>query len=55
MMKMKVLTPRMYKEIEIKSSDLAMAVKQMEAAVKACGCTPLYYEICAKYEEESED
>lgn len=53
-MKVKMLMPKMHKEIEIKSPDLAMAVKQMEAAVKACGCTPLYYKICAKY-EESED
>ena len=53
-MKMKMLTPKMYKEIEVKSPDLMEAVKQVQAAVKVCGCTPLYYEICAKYEEESE-
>lgn len=54
-MKVKMLMPKANKEIEIKSPDLMEAVKQMQAALKVCGCQPLYFEICAKYDEESED
>jgi len=43
-------------EIEVMSPDLMMAVKQVQAAVKATGMAPAKYKIKAcYYSEESED
>jgi hypothetical protein len=39
-------------EIEIKSMDMASAMKQLEAAVKASGKTPSSYEFKACFYEE---
>lgn len=41
-------------EIEVKNPDLMAAVKQMQAAVKAAGVTPMAYKIKACYESEEE-
>lgn len=42
-------------EIEIKSMDMASAMKQLEAAVKASGNMPTSYKFKACFYEESED
>jgi len=52
--KIKMLMPKSNKEIEIKSPDLMEAVKQVQAAIKVCGCTPLYYEISVKYDQDED-
>ena len=43
-------------EIEVMNPDLMMAVKQIQASVKATGMAPAYYKIKASYSsEEGED
>ncbi len=42
-------------EIEVMNPDLMMAVKQVQAAVKAAGMAPAHYKIKACYYSESED
>jgi hypothetical protein len=43
-------------EIEVMNPDLMMAVKQIQAAVKAAGMAPAHYKVKAcYYSEESED
>ncbi len=42
-------------EIEVMNPDLMMAVKQVQAAVKATGMAPAHYNIKACYYSESED
>ncbi len=41
--------------IEVMNPDLMMAVKQVQAAVKAAGMAPAHYKIKACYYSESED
>lgn len=41
-------------EIEVMHPDLMMAVKQMQAAVKAAGSAPMHYKVKACYYSEEE-
>jgi len=41
-------------EIEVMNPDLMMAVKQMQAAVKAAGSAPMHYKVKACYYNEEE-
>lgn len=41
-------------EIEVMNPDLMMAVKQMQAAVKAAGSAPMSYKVKACYYNEEE-
>jgi hypothetical protein len=41
-------------EIEVMHPDLMMAVKQVQAAVKASGMTPMHYKVKACYYSDEE-